>query len=332
VAEQGKLKVKVDKTLVASIALHVLVLGWGLVSFSTKAYVLRDEETVADDVISSDQLAHVMAGQRTGKKENPKPLVEKVAEAKPVDDAVGKIEEKKPPVVTDTAPPPTPKVEEKPVEKKPDPPKQVTETKPKDEPKKEEPKKEEAKQEPKPVEKKPDPAKPDPIAEAIKKEEKKPPPKPQQQAAKPPPEQKPKERVFDQSKIAALLDKRDPTRQAAAGDTLNSNAALGLAHGKAADNSATWGAMFKQQVERCWKKPYGGIEAQQTEAAFVIRLKRDGTLEGMPVPEGTAATPYLRVYQESALRAIIECQPYNLPAAYFDEWKYFSPVFTERKT
>ena len=68
------------------------------------------------------------------------------------------------------------------------------------------------------------------------------------------------------------------------GDTLNSNAALGLAHGKAADNSATWGAMFKQQVERCWKKPYGGIEAQKTEAAFSIRLKRDGTLEGMPVP------------------------------------------------
>ena len=43
-------------------------------------------------------------------------------------------------------------------------------------------------------------------------------------------------------------------------------------------------------------------------------------------------TPYLRVYQESALRAIIECQPYNLPAAYFEEWKYFAPVFTERKT
>jgi len=52
----------------------------------------------------------------------------------------------------------------------------------------------------------------------------------------------------------------------------------------------------------------------------------------MPVPEGTPATPYLRVYQESALRAIIECQPYNLPPAYFDEWKYFAPVFTERKT
>ena len=312
------MKVNIDKTLAASIALHVLVIGWGLVSFSTKAFEMTPEDSLAVDIISADQLPHVTAGMKTGKKENPKPLVEKVAEAKPADDAVGKITEK-PPVVTDTAPPPTPKVEEKPVEKKPDPPKPVVENKPKEEPK--------------PIEKKPDPPKVDPIAEALKKEEKKPPPKPQAQAAAKPPEpQKPKERTFDQSKIAALLDKRDPSRQAVTGDTLNSNAALGLARGTAADNSATWGSMFKQQVERCWKKPYGGIEAQQTEAAFIIRLKRDGTLEGMPVPDGTPATPYLRVYQESALRAIIECQPYKLPAAFFDEWKYFSPVFTERKT
>jgi outer membrane biosynthesis protein TonB len=313
-------KVKVDKTLVASVALHVLVIGWGLVSFSSKAFESMPDESLPVDVISADQLAKVMAGMKSGKKENPKPLVEKVAEVKPVDDAVGKTTEKAP-VVTDTAPPPKP--EEKPVEKKPDPPKPVVENKPKEEPK----------QEPKPIEKKPDPPKVDPIAEALKKEEKKPPPKPVVQAAVPPQPSKPKtERTFDQTKIAALLDKRDPSHQAVTGDTLNSNAALGLSKGKAADNSATWGALFQSQVERCWKKPYGGIESQNPEAAFTIKLKRDGTLESMPVPEATPATPYLRVYQESALRAIIECQPYNLPAAYFDDWKYFVPVFTERKT
>jgi outer membrane biosynthesis protein TonB len=313
--------VKVDKTLVASVALHVLVIGWGLVSFSSKAFESIPEESLPVDIISSDQLAKVTAGMKTGKKENPKPLVEKVAEAKPpVDDAVGKISDK-PPVVTDTSPPPTPKVE-KPVEKKPDPPKPVAESKPKEEPKPQE----------KPPEKKPDPPKVDPIAEALKKDEKKPPPKPVAQAAAPQPPKPKAERTFDQTKIAALLDKRDPSRQAIAGDTLNSNAALGLSKGKAADNSATWGTMFQSQVERCWKKPFGGIESQNPEAVFEIKLKRDGTLEGAPIPEGSPSTPYLRVYQESALRAIIECQPYNLPAAFFDEWKYFSPVFTERKT
>ena len=103
------MKVKVDKTLVASVVLHVLVIGWGLVSFSSKAFESMPEESLPVDIISANQLAHVTAGMRTGKKENPKPLVEKVAEAKPVDDdAVGKISDK-PPVVTDTSPPPTPK-------------------------------------------------------------------------------------------------------------------------------------------------------------------------------------------------------------------------------
>src|SRR5580658_6891709 len=228
---------------------------------------MPEEDVVAVDVISADQLAKVTAGMKSGKKENPKPLVEKVAEAKPVDDTVGKITEKAS-VVTDTSPPPPPKPAKKPVEKKPDPPKPVAEAKPKEEPK--------------PIEKKPDPPKVDPIAEALKKEEKKPPPKPVAQAAPPQPPKPKAERSFDQTKIAALLDKRDPTRQAITGDTLNSNAALGLSKGKAADNSATWGALFQSQVERCWKKPYGGIESQNPEIVFDIRLKRDGTLEGAP--------------------------------------------------
>ena len=309
------MKVKVDKTVLASVALHVVVLGWVMVSFSTKALEMPPEDSVSVDVISPDQLAKVMAGMKTGKKENPKPLVDKVAEAKPVDEAVGKITEKAP-VLTETAPAPQPKVEEKPVEKKPDPPKVVE--KPKEEPKQE------------PTEKKPDPVKPDPIAEAIKKEEKKPPPKPVQ-AAKPPEPPKPKvERTFDQSKIAALLDKRDPSRQAATGDTLNSNAALGLAKGAAANNSATWGSMFKEQVLRCWKKPYGGLEAARFEVEFNIKLKRDGTLEAMPVALSSASTPYQRVFMESGLRAIIECAPYRLPPGFFAEWQAFIPVFDNR--
>ena len=138
---------------------------------------------------------------------------------------------------------------EKPVEKKPDPPKPVAETKPKEEPK--------------PIEKKPDPPKIDPIAEALKKEEKKPPPKPQVQAAKPRRNRRSRtERTFDQTKIAALLDKRDPTRQAATGDTLNSNAALGLSKGKAADNSATWGAMFKPRSSAAGRSPMAASRAR----------------------------------------------------------------------
>ena len=55
---------KVDKTLVASVALHVLVIGWGLVSFSSKAFESVPEESLPVDIISADQLAKVTAGTR----------------------------------------------------------------------------------------------------------------------------------------------------------------------------------------------------------------------------------------------------------------------------
>ena len=94
--------------------------------------------------------------------------------------------------------------------------------------------------------------------------------------------------------------------------------------------AVSWGQLFQIQVERCWKKPYSGAEAEKPVAAFTIRLKRDGTLEGAPIAEKEPSTPYLRLYQESALRALVACQPYDLPAALFNEWKYFAPVFTEK--
>ena len=70
------MKVKVDKTLVASVILHIVVLGWTMVSFSTRALEMVPEDSVPVDVVSPDQLAHIMAGMKTGKKENPKPLVD----------------------------------------------------------------------------------------------------------------------------------------------------------------------------------------------------------------------------------------------------------------
>ena len=110
---------------------------------------------------------------------------------------------------------------EKPVEKKPDPPKPVAENKPKDEPK--------------PIEKKPDPPKVDPIAEALKNDDsKKPLPKPEAKAAPPQPPRSRSGARLRSTKIAALLDKRDPTRQAATGAQLNSQASLGAAKGTAA--------------------------------------------------------------------------------------------------
>ena len=112
------MNLKVDKNLAASIALHLSVIVWGLVSFSARSLEAPPPESMPVDIISADQLSKLTAGSKTGEKDKPKPLVEKVADAKPVDDTVGKITEK-PPVETAVAPTPPPKPVEKPVEKKP---------------------------------------------------------------------------------------------------------------------------------------------------------------------------------------------------------------------
>src|SRR5262249_55565798 len=245
-------------------------------------------------------------GMKNGAKDKPKPLVEKVADARPVDEAVGKIDDKKKEVVTSTS---TPEPPPKPVEKKVD-------VKPKEEPKQ--------------AEKKPEPPKPDPIAEALKADEAKK-PKPKLEAkATPPQPQKPRERVFDQSKIANLLDKRDPTRQSITGAALNPTSSLGTATGNSDTMVATWTGAFVRRMRECFNFPYNGQDADQFEADLDIRMRPDGTVAAEPtiVAVRGPSTSVATAVAENASRAIIACQAYTfLPKEQYASWKFIRLTF-----
>ena len=309
---------KVDKTLIASVALHVLVIGWGLVSFSARSLEAPPPESMPVDIISADQLSKITAGSKTGEKDKPKPLVEKIADAKPVDDAVGKITEKKE-VVTDSAPEPPPKPVEKPIEKKPDPPKPVAESKPKDEPK--------------PIEKKPDPPKVDPIAEALKSEDtKKPVPKPEAKATPPQPPKPKQERTFDQSKIAALLDKRDPTRQAATGAALNSSASLGTSRGAAATLSQSELDALRARLTKLWNVQAGTERPEELIVEIHIRLTPDRRLAAPPEVVSHGSSPRYQAAAEAAMRAVLQGQPFDmLQTATYEQWKDMIVTFDPRQ-
>jgi outer membrane biosynthesis protein TonB len=300
-------KLKVDKTIVASVALHVLVIGWGLITFSTRALEVVPE-ALPIDIISSADLSKMTAGLKNGEKDKPKPLVEKVADARPVDDAVGKIDDKKPEVVTSTSQAEQPP---KPIEKKVD-------VKPKEEPKQAE---------------KPEPPKPDPIAEALKSDEaKKPKPKLEAKTAPPQP-QKPKERVFDQSKIASLIDKRDPTRQSITGAALNPTPSLGTATGNSDTRVATWKGAFVKRMRECFSPPYNGQDQDQFEADIDIPMRLDGSVAADPVivaVRGTSKSVAMAI-AESAKRAILKCQAYTfLPKEQYETWKKIELTFAMR--
>jgi colicin import membrane protein len=151
-----------------------------------------------------------------------------------------------------------------------------------------------------------------------------------------------KAKQFDADKIAALLnkvpDKSAPPPPSEAGDqpTKNKGPTLGAAEGKDKKLSISQIGMIQQAIKSCvklhWNVLSGGASAQETVVKIRIRLNPDGTLSTPPEikpPPGTP-TPYFRAISESALRAVQECEPYDLPPDLYDHWKdllvSFSPT------
>ena len=280
---------------------HGVVLVWALVSFA-RPLETRPLDTMPVDIISADEFSKMTAGvDKAPPQPEPKPLVEKVAEAKPVEDLNAKVVEKKEVTATTSETTPEPKPKEPDPKPAAAPPEPKTDTKAAD------------KKEPE--------QKIDPIAEALKKDDAK---KPEKKAeTKPQPVKKPEPQPpkFDPRKVAALLDKRDPTRLAAAGATFNSAPALGTPRGTAAQLSQNELDALKARIQQCWNLPPGN-EAANIVVDVRMQLRKDGSLAVSPTVESAHNSPIGRVVAESATRAIQMCAPYNfLPAAKYELWK-----------
>ena len=139
------------------------------------------------------------------------------------------------------------------------------------------------------------------------------------QPKKPDPKPQPK---FDANRIAALLDKRDPQRVAAAGDTLNHTLAYGTATGEAPRLAQSELDALRARLRECWNPPAGAANADKLKVPILIRFKQDGTLAGPPQPENAASDTFMQAMIDSAVRATIRCQPYTmLSPAKYDVWK-----------
>src|SRR3954447_2648061 len=156
---------------------HGAVLLWSVWSLTARPLATPMSDALPVDIVSASELSQITQGIKDAPKAQlQKPLVEKVAEAKPVEDPTAKVVEKKE-VKAAREPPPAP--DSKPTES------------------------ESAKKQAE--------TPPDPIADALAKEEVKK-PEPKKADAKPPtPPKKPAPPApkFDPKQVAALLDKRE---------------------------------------------------------------------------------------------------------------------------
>ena len=218
---------------------------------------------------------------------------------------------------------PKPLVEKKAEE----PPKPVEEAKPKVTEKKEL----QAAKEPTP-QPEPQPSKPDPITEKLKQ-----PDEPKQAKAEPQPlppkkpPQKPQPK-FEPDKIAALLDKRDPQRNAATGVEANATPSLGTASGTAAQLSQSEIDALRARLMALWNPPVGMQDASQTQVTIRIRFRKDGTLAIGPQVLTTGSGAQFNAMRDSAARAVLVGQPYTmLRPEHYEQWKEIDFTFDTRQ-
>jgi outer membrane biosynthesis protein TonB len=291
-----------------SIAVHVVVLVWGALTFAAKRPT-TDSTPMPIDVISVSEFTQLTAGSRNAPKQEPaKPIADKLGERKPADDPAAKIAKTEVHAATDVAAPlpePKPPTPEK---KQAEPQRDLIA---------EAIKKDLAKAEPKKAEQKKADPKPEKKAEAKTE--------PKTEPKAPPKKEQPK---FDPRNVAALLDKRTPQRLAATGDVVNSNVGIGAPNASANQLSLSEIDAFRRHLRNCWNPPAGAPTTKRIVVPITIELKMDRTLAKEPKVEMRATDPYSLAMIESARRAIIQCQPYtmfSLPK--YEIWKELSIDF-----
>jgi outer membrane biosynthesis protein TonB len=183
------------------------------------------------------------------------------------------------------------------------------------------------------AEKTPEPqplTKPDPIAEKLKKQDE----QKQQAKAEPLPPKKPPQKEqpkFDADKIAALLDKRDPQRNAATGAELNPLPSLGTASGNAAKLSQSEIDALRARLMSLWNPPIGIQNPEEFVIRIRIQLGRDGKLSAPPTVLSSGNGPLYNSARDSAVRAVFQGQPFNmLKPDHYETWKDIEVTFDPR--
>ena len=288
--------------LAVSALVHAALLVWGLISFAARPLDAKPMDALPIDIISDKDFDQMAKGAKNAPQaKTPSPLAEKVDAPKPVDDSSAKVDEKKEiKAAKAEAPPPPPA---------PMPPPKPAEAKP---------------------EKKP-PPKVDPIAETLKKEEAR---KRAEDKAKARAEQQQQKQQpsFDPNKIAALLDKRTPQRTAAAGERVIQTPSLGFSGGQAVQLSQSELSALRNRLSSCWRPPAGAAEVANLKVVIRVLFNPDGSVQGQPELVKASASPYGPATAESAIRALLTCQPFNMlrPTTY-DQWRDMEITFDPKE-
>lgn len=288
--------------------MHGAILLWAIVSFPDGRDLapLRDQP-IAIDLVTSAEVSKVKAGKKDAEK--------KVAAVE--------------------TPPEKPKPVEKEAKKAPEKPKRAAPPPP--------PKPAAAEPAPKPLEKKAEPKpEPKPEAKPEKVAEKASAPMPSRRpkppaVSRPLHEEKPKVAAntpakkkpdFDADKIAALLDKRPdaaaqtPPPQPEEKHVLEPpKPAEGRAEGRDQQMTISEIDALRARISQCWSPPVGGLGSDAIRVKIRMQLTQEGMLVADPEVVNRESSPFFMAAADSAVRAVMLCQPYSLPESKYALWR-----------
>lgn len=316
-----------------SLFAHLAVLAWASFAFpTTRPYQVEPMKALPVDIVSVSELTRLKAGVKKPEPEPDKQASPKKPEVeKPVAENNEKAEN---PKQVAALPPPPPPEPEQPKVATPAP---VT---PRPQPRVEEPKKNPEPEpaptpepEPKKAEEKP---KPEPEKTEVKEAEKEPPPMPTVRPAhvpRPAPAApKRKERDFDADKIAALLNKIPSQSGAPASGqpTVSEPPAAGDPRGLDSRMSISELDALRSQISPCWSPPIGVQGAADLAVQLQLALNVDGTLLRPPDILTRGSGLAFLAAADAARRAVLRCQPYELPPGKYDVWRDIKVNFDPR--
>ena len=327
--------------IIVSGALHGALLAVILVGFTEAPKFDDAAESMPVETVTQSQFNEIMKGEHNGKlartpveKPAPNP-VEAAAPAPPAEparpetppvlkhiDDPGEDATPAPPVkpVTEAPPPPRREVAAPPPPPPPDD-AEVDRAKPRVDPKVVTPP--EPPTRPKLVEKPPDKPPTDSVAKFLEKvkteDEQKPPSKPRSADGA-----ETSRQPFDPNAIARLIGQPKPssTRQMASLTPLGSPTQN--APRMSPSLSASLDGWLQEAYLNCWSQPPTMPEGEKYVALIRVSFNPDGSLAARPQLVNPPSDAAWRAYAESAMRAVLKCNPLQVPpqyVPYFEQWR-----------
>ncbi|WMS43861.1 cell envelope integrity protein TolA [Acuticoccus sp. MNP-M23] len=170
----------------------------------------------------------------------------------------------------------------------------------------------------------PEAAEPAPVVPVNVVPNRKPTPPPRRQQAR---TQPPVEDAFNADRLSQLINRTDPS----GGGAGSAQASLGASEGRnAATLTLSEKDALRSQMQRCWNPPIGLADGQSVVVTVQVALGIDGSVLAVFETGRSGTGPLYDVASDAAQRAVIQCQPYRLPAEKHSAWKDVQVNFDPR--